>query len=145
MTCATHAQLSESSVSEHMHTHDGKGREGKGRGRESRGETSHHDVAYVTRAAAAPAPVEPRDDMMTGLSVVEGIDLDAEVPCRADNDEHAADMIIRTVCPGCANTHVYGVCRDVWSWMDSRRFECGKCSTPNLSRDDFARIVEVLR
>ena len=58
----THAQLSEPSVSEHVLTHDRKGREGKGMGGEGnrkgcRGETSSIASGY----ASARAATEPSD------------------------------------------------------------------------------------
>lgn len=65
----THAQLSEPSVSEHVPTHDRKGREGKGMGREGnrrggRGETSHPFVQYVS-ARAATEPSDARQPHAT--------------------------------------------------------------------------------
>lgn len=88
---------------------------------------------------------KPSDDMMLNPSTIEGIDLNAEIPCAPDNDEHLADLIVRQECPGCRNSHVLGWCRDVWEWSSRHQFKCSVCHIGNLSLDQIARIVEVLR
>jgi hypothetical protein len=130
----------------------GKGREGNKEGKGTRGETSHHGVTYVTRVSAAPVEVEPRDDMMTGLAVIEGIDLDAEIPCDEDNehgrpDPHAADYLTAYRCAECGRSRSFAVCRDAWHQTITVGVFCLGCDVEYDMPEvlDVYRIVEVLR
>jgi len=84
-----------------------------------------------------------RDDTTTGLDVIEGIDLDATIPCETTyTDDHCpnpADLAI-----GSHITRKFFLCTECW--VDEASLTSFCRSTGNIeTRDEHYWILEVLR
>ena len=86
-----------------------------------------------------------RDDTTTGLATIEGIDMDAEVPCSGVmckiEDAHPADYIVRASCP-------HGIEVDNWcerAWAERRHAACEQWAHKVVHLTLEIVIVEVLR
>lgn len=88
---------------------------------------------------------DTRDDMMTGLSTIEGIDFDAKVPCEVEDHDHDADLIAQSVCIQCGDSAALAMCWSQWARLHEyesvRCDECGRSQTP---RQGY-HVIEVLR
>lgn len=86
-----------------------------------------------------------RDDVVIESETIEGIDLDADVPCTGQgciDGDHPADYIIGFVWP---HGHLYRGARCNTWWKSDVRLRCIHCEVAAEDRDDVAHIVEVLR
>lgn len=108
----------------------------------------HHSVALVTRASAARVVAGPVDEMMTGLSTIEGINLDAEVKCSVKGHDHRADILVRGRCLKCPRVSpVRAVCWQAWERACRHKptVGCHECGATNMRSREVWTIVEVLR
>lgn len=82
---------------------------------------------------------------LTELTTIEGIDLDADIPCAGFGcvkGDHLAHYIVGFVWP---HGHVYRGPRCQTWWLEPKVLFCLHCETRAQVRDDVAHIVEVLR
>jgi hypothetical protein len=89
-------------------------------------------------------------DTMTGLAVIEGIDLHAEIPCEdiphmRGRLTHPADFIGRFNCPECPRTSLRAYCWDAWEEGNRHGWECVACKAEGDEMRDVLTIVQVLR
>lgn len=88
---------------------------------------------------------------VTDLTVIEGIDLNAEIPCAAagfcfNDTDHPAVYLVREWCYGCSALETNGYCRPAWVRAGLVEIlECEYCGDEADLREDVMRIVEVLR
>ena len=92
----------------------------------------------------------PRDDTVTGLSTIEGIDLDAEVPCghsqhpMLHNSDPKAIMVIRWEHACGHRGATIPICATGWLRLGLLGVWCVGCGAYPEPRD-YYRIIEHLR
>lgn len=85
------------------------------------------------------------ENVVTGVSTIEGIDLEAEVPCWDETHDHPADLIAGFRCPRC-KVRTEAICWQWWGWLKGLHAGCcNVCRTPIADPASAVYILEVLR